>query len=102
MSTDDHHSLISNRNHGYGHRHRPARTNLFGGTGVGTLLGNVTIIPAVVTSFVSSRLGTVGRDVPHLAAIEAAPVLRTSLVNDMTSIALEARVGAIPRNMTSL
>jgi hypothetical protein len=62
----------------------------------------VTILPAIVTSFVSSRLGAIGRDVAHLAAIKTAPVLRTSLVDDLARVAFEAGLGAILRDMTSL
>jgi hypothetical protein len=75
---------------------------LLGVPRVGAFLGNVAVLTAIVASFVSSCLSAVGRDVPHLAAIEAAPVLRTRLVDDLTGIAFKPGVGAISSDMTSL
>jgi len=50
------------------------------------VLGNVAIFAAVVTSFVASRFGAIGRDVTHLAAVEATPILGTSLVDHLPCI----------------
>jgi len=66
------------------------------------VLGNMAIFAAVVTSFVASRFGTIRRDVTHFAAVEATPILGTSLVDHLPRISFQTRVGTIPSNVTRL
>lgn len=60
------------------------------------------ILSTVVTSLVARRLSAVGRNVTHLAAVEATPKLRTGFVDYLPGITFKTRVGAVPRNVTPL
>ena len=70
--------------------------------GVGAFLGNVTLLTAVVASFVPRGLGTISRDMSHLSTVETATVLGSGLVDDRPGFSFEARICAVPGNVTRL
>ena len=75
---------------------------LFRGTRIGTVLGDVAILAAIVTSPVSGRLCAVRRNVAHLATVEATAVLRSCLINHIARVAFQTWVGAVTRQVAFL
>lgn len=67
--------------------------------GVRAISGNVSFLATIVASLVARRLGTFRRDVAHVAAVEAATVLRTPAFHHFASFSLETRVGTFACNM---
>ena len=76
--------------------------HLFTCSRVGTVAGNVSLLPAVVTSLVSRRFCAVSRDVPHLSAVEAPTVLSSRLVDNLSIVSLETWILTLASNVTRL
>ena len=71
-------------------------------SGIGAVTCNMTFLPTVVASLVSSGFGTVSGDVTDFSAVEATTVLSTGSVNDLSVFAFQTLVRALTSNVTCL
>ena len=62
----------------------------------------MTFFATVVAGLVAGGFGAVGTDVSHLAAVEAATVLRPGLIDHLASFTFETRIAAITSNVPRL